>query len=1109
MKNEFTKWIAISVMLAIMSMGTLHAEESPFAGGAGTKDNPFLIETPAQLNEVRNYLDAHFALIADLDMVDWVAWAPIGLRDTIDERFTGSFDGRGHVIRNLEFTGATAVGAATINGTGLFGFVAPADRGVAIRNLGLVNFEITPQLNIAGILAACLTGGTVFNCFVDSSFMDGTGRNQVGGLLGRTRSGTVLQSWVNARVVGASLVGGLVGNMATQTGFDPSLVENCHTSGRVQGSGSQVGGIGGSAATQTIRNSYTTATVVSAGAAAAGIAGNVATQRATIENNVVLSDTIRSTTLATLNRIATNPGDTNLKNNMAWESTILRHLNPVTTAAAADSILTVIPADSLNGRNGQSITLAQASLAATYTTAPFEWNFENIWQIVGATDFPTFREIPAVTSVKIDSTITVGVGLDWALTWKITPEGADPTVWFESLDEDIATVTNGGVVEGESPGEVKIVIFAGKVEAPLTDTVTVTIVPSPMDSIRFNRNDSVLARGYLVVEESTLGVSAETFTDTLRWTRFPVATPRRVTLTSLDTLIARVELQNNGHQTNARGVVTGVGIGETKIIIHSMSDPVRTDTIDIKVREADVRRVEFLAERSDVVEDYTVALRWEVVPRQAFQGVTFESFDTDIVTVDAQGVITGVAVGETKVEISAGRAVVYGRDTILKDTVKVYVHEMMIESGDGTRENPFVITTEPQLNQVRAFLSSHFVLGNDIDMTDTITSIGSTGVPFTGSFDGDDHVIRNLIVNDSSTQGVGLFGAMAPADSGIAIQNLGLIDVEIFNEHETAGSTGALIGTLRHGTVHNSFVDGSKVTGGNNTGGLIGRMERGSTLSKSWANSDTVFGASSTGGLAGAADAASLIENCYVSGHVQGRSGLVAGVVGSLSGASTVRNVYATTSVRAQTSPAGGIAGHFTGGATITTSVSLAPFIRANDTNVYRIARVQPGHVVNLTANYALGTTRLINDDTEIALIRAGMDSVNGFSITMTTAQMQQTYTNAPFAWNFTNLWKMNPEGNRLPIFMTKDEIDAASIFIPIPIARVEASVFPNPTRGDLKVEVKDDVNIQQILVYSMSGQLVFSTTKPEFNIEKLRNGFYIIHVITDRGNFVSRIVKM
>jgi hypothetical protein len=90
-----------------------------------------------------------------------------------------------------------------------------------------------------------------------------------------------------------------------------------------------------------------------------------------------------------------------------------------------------------------------------------------------------------------------------------------------------------------------------------------------------------------------------------------------------------------------------VGIGETKIIIHSMSDPVRTDTIDIKVREADVRRVEFLAERSDVVEDYTVALRWEVVPRQAFQGVTFESFDTDIVTVDAQGVITGVAVGET------------------------------------------------------------------------------------------------------------------------------------------------------------------------------------------------------------------------------------------------------------------------------------------------------------------------------------------------------------------------------------------------------------------------------------------------------------------------------
>jgi hypothetical protein len=41
-----------------------------------------------------------------------------------------------------------------------------------------------------------------------------------------------------------------------------------------------------------------------------------------------------------------------------------------------------------------------------------------------------------------------------------------------------------------------------------------------------------------------------------------------------------------------------------------------------------------------------------------------------------------------------------------------------------------------------------------------------------------------------------------------------------------------------------------------------------------------------------------------------------------------------------------------------------------------------------------------------------------------------------------------------------------------------------------------------------MEGKVVYSTAKPEFNIEKLQNGMYIIHVITDKGNYVSRIVK-
>ena len=1091
MKTKLKKWLAASAMLAILSLGGIQAQ-SPFAGGSGTLADPYLIQTVEQLDSVRNHLDAHFALVNDLDMTGIVVWIPIGRRDTIGERFTGSFDGRNHVIRNLVFTGTTAVGAATINSTGLFGFLAPADGGVAVRNLGLENFEITPQLNIAGILAGCLTRGTVFNVFVDNSFMEGTGRNQVGGLVGRVRSGNVLRSWVNVRVNGAAIVGGLVGNLATASGFSPSLIENSYSLGRIFATGSQIGGIAGSANGQTIRNSYTVATVLSGGAAAAGVAGNTATQRAILESNVVLSDTIRSTALATLHRIAASndAGLVDLRGNFALETTYLHHLS-----ATADSILTVLNGDTLRGRHGQSITLEQASLVETFTTAPFNWNFENTWQIVGATDFPTHRPVPAVASVTIDSEITVGVGLDGILTWTVLPAEADPTVWFKSLDTDIATVANNGEVIGEDIGEVRIVIFAGSIDNPVTDTVTVTIVPSPMDEIRFTVDELVVEHG---------------FTDTLRWVRYPETTPRRVTLESLDTLIATVIVQNDGDRVNARGIVTGVAQGETRIVVHSTSEPIRRDTVDIIVREADVRSVSFTIREIETVYDIPTQLTWTVYPAQAYQGVTFESLDDDIVTVNVEGVITGIGLGEARVVVSAGRAVPLGRDTTLTDTIAITVYEMLIDAGAGTRANPFIITTVEQMNQIRQLLGHHFLLANDLDMTDVEWHpIGVIGAPFTGSFDGGNHIIRNLTINDSAAD-VALFARVETADSGaIAIQNLGLVDAYIRNRTTAAATrTGALVGWFRYGTILNVFADSTEVrSGGGNTGGLVGQMQTG-RLSQSWF-SGTVFG---TGGLVGSAGrvavgfGGSIIEDSYMSGSVEGNAN-IGGVVGVFTWHSILRNVYTTATVRANANTAGGIAAMLTNHATISTSVSLAPSVRADGAAVFRIASGADTVFFN---NFALATMQLISGETATTVGRVGLDSVNGYSIPMIAAQMIQTYTTAPFAWDFENIWRMNPNDPRLPVFIWQVEEDdtPSSILNPIPpAASVAVSVSPNPTFGEVSIEI-ENAEIKQVLIFTMTGQQVFSTTQSEFNIEHLSRGIYVVHIITDVGNFVSRIIR-
>jgi len=142
---------------------------------------------------------------------------------------------------------------------------------------------------------------------------------------------------------------------------------------------------------------------------------------------------------------------------------------------------------------------------------------------------------------------------------------------------------------------------------------------------------------------------------------------------------------------------------------------------------------------------------------------------------------------------------------------------------------------------------------------------------------------------------------------------------------------------------------------------------------------------------------------------------------------------------------------------------------------------------------------------------RFSADSLNGIdgsSRTMAQLQNQLTYTLPPFGWDFTNIWMMNPEGDRLPIFRFSGGTSIQDLILESFVHEAKVKVYPNPTSGPVTVEVEGETAIRQILIYSMNGQLAFTTTKPEFSIEHLRNGMYVAIIITDKGNFVSRIIK-
>ena len=86
--------------------------------------------------------------------------------------------------------------------------------------------------------------------------------------------------------------------------------------------------------------------------------------------------------------------------------------------------------------------------------------------------------------------------------------------------------------------------------------------------------------------------------------------------------------------------------------------------------------------------------------------------------------------------------------------------------GDGTSSNPHVVTTLDELQAVQGDLSAHYVLGNNINASETetwnsgagFTPIGN-GVEFSGNFDGQGYTIDGLYINRPNTNNVGLFGA--------------------------------------------------------------------------------------------------------------------------------------------------------------------------------------------------------------------------------------------------------------------------------------------------------------------------------------------------------------
>ncbi|WP_168120396.1 S-layer homology domain-containing protein [Paenibacillus sp. HB172176] len=247
--------LVINLAVAVPSAHNIVYAASEFAGGTGTPTDPYQITTAAELDAVRNHLDASYLLMNDIDLSDYLSasgagynngngWVPIDNGSQYDDKyFKGTFDGGGHTISHL------SIDTAAAGYNGLFSRSSGTIVNVALSDI-LMTFSSTPidpQIYIGALVG--YNQGTVRNAVAEGSITvtESQKTYTIGGLLGfssgmsdNISADVDTTALMNANIATRDTIGGLVG---TQSG---ASISKAYATGSVSGGyGAYVGGLVG------------------------------------------------------------------------------------------------------------------------------------------------------------------------------------------------------------------------------------------------------------------------------------------------------------------------------------------------------------------------------------------------------------------------------------------------------------------------------------------------------------------------------------------------------------------------------------------------------------------------------------------------------------------------------------------------------------------------------------------------------------------------------------------------------------------------------------------------------------------------------------------------
>lgn len=257
--------------------------------GLGTEDNPFQIYDSKDLENIIEYPNSYYVLMNNINLIG-IEWIPLG---TIQNPFTGVFDGQGHGISGLtiteayDYAGLFGYNLGSLNNFSLtdvsieitgtigqeiyLGSIVGYNEGV-LDNIhaldGNVSLITLGNKEYLGGLVGYNGAPVVFENLSNNLTVSGTGIGYVGGIVGYSNSTslTFINTYNNGAISGMDYVGGIVGYYlySYDSSYSALSIINSYNKGTINGS-EYVGGIVGYSGSDfsvsyllTLENSYNT-----------------------------------------------------------------------------------------------------------------------------------------------------------------------------------------------------------------------------------------------------------------------------------------------------------------------------------------------------------------------------------------------------------------------------------------------------------------------------------------------------------------------------------------------------------------------------------------------------------------------------------------------------------------------------------------------------------------------------------------------------------------------------------------------------------------------------------------------------------------------------------